>query len=83
MGLVNVTAALEYGVSNFDTALGGMGGCPFVPGAAGNIATEDTAYLLKSLNIETGLSISKIAHCSKQLEDYFGKSFSGKVHRIL
>jgi hydroxymethylglutaryl-CoA lyase len=83
MGLVNVTAALEYGVSNFDTALGGMGGCPFVQGAAGNIATEDTAYLLRSLNVETGLTISKIARCSKQLEDYFGKSFSGKIHRIL
>jgi hydroxymethylglutaryl-CoA lyase len=60
-----------------------MGGCPFVQGAAGNIATEDTAYLLRSLNVETGLTISKIARCSKKLEDYFGKSFSGKIHRIL
>jgi hydroxymethylglutaryl-CoA lyase len=83
MGLVNVAAALEYGVSNFDTALGGMGGCPFVQGAAGNIATEDTAYLMAALDIETGVDISKVARCSKQLEEYFEKSFSGKMHRIL
>ena len=82
MGLVNVMAALEYGISRFDTALGGMGGCPFVQGAAGNIATEDTAYLLASLNVETGVTISKVAECSKQLENYYGKSFSGKIHRV-
>lgn len=82
MGLVNVMAALEYGVSRFDTALGGMGGCPFIEGAAGNIATEDTAYLLASLNVETGISISKVAQCAKQLEIYYGKSFSGKIHRF-
>ncbi len=82
MGLVNVMAALEYGVSRFDTALGGMGGCPFIEGAAGNIATEDTAYLLASLNVETGVSISKVAQCAKQLENYYGKSFSGKIHRF-
>ena len=60
-----------------------MGGCPFVPGAAVNIATEDTAYLMAALDIETGVDISKVARCSKQLEEYFEKPFSGKMHRIL
>jgi hydroxymethylglutaryl-CoA lyase len=83
LGLVNVMTALEYGIAHFDTALGGMGGCPFVQGAAGNIATEDTAYLMQALNIETGVNISTVAHCSKRLEHYFGKSFSGKIHRVL
>jgi hydroxymethylglutaryl-CoA lyase len=83
LGLVNLMTALETGVTRFDTALGGMGGCPFVSGAAGNIATEDTAHLLDSLDIDTGLDIPKVARCSRQLEDFFGKSFSGKMHRIL
>jgi hydroxymethylglutaryl-CoA lyase len=83
LGLVNLMAALDYGVTRFDTALGGMGGCPFVSGAAGNIATEDSAYLLNSLGIETGVDIPAVARCSRQLEGFFGKSFSGKMHRIL
>ena len=83
LGLVNVMTALDHGISRFDTALGGMGGCPFVRGAAGNISTEDTAHLMAQLDIETGIDISKVADCSKQLEQYFGKAFSGKLHRIL
>ena len=83
LGLVNVMAALECGITHFDTALAGMGGCPFVAGAAGNIATEDTAYLLEALSIETGVNISKITRCAKQLETFFGKQFSGKIHRVL
>ena len=82
LGLVNVMTALDIGITRFDTALGGMGGCPFVRGAAGNIATEDTAHLLAELGIETGIDISKVARCSNQLERYFGKVFSGKLHRI-
>ena len=83
LGLVNVMTALDIGITRFDTALGGMGGCPFVRGAAGNIATEDTAHLMAELDIETGIDISKVARCSKRLEQYFGKAFSGKLHRIL
>ena len=83
LGLVNVMAAMECGVVRFDTALAGMGGCPFVPGAAGNIATEDTAWLMKSLNIETGVNISMIATCSQKLEKFFAKKFPGKMHRLM
>jgi len=83
LGLVNLMAAMEYGVTHFDTALAGMGGCPFVSGAAGNIATEDTAWLMKSLNIETGVDISKVAKCSQKLEDFFEKKFPGKMHRLI
>jgi hydroxymethylglutaryl-CoA lyase len=81
LGLANVMAALSCGVSHFDTALAGMGGCPFIQGAAGNIATEDTLYLLSSLNIETGLNLSKTAACSRDLEVFFGKHFPGKLYR--
>ncbi|MCX5884082.1 MAG: hydroxymethylglutaryl-CoA lyase [Deltaproteobacteria bacterium] len=81
LGLANVMAAMSCGVSHFDTALAGMGGCPFIQGAAGNIATEDTLYLLSSLHIETGLNLSKIAACSRDLEVFFGKCFPGKLYR--
>ena len=83
LGLVNVMAAMECGVTRFDTALAGMGGCPFVPGAAGNIATEDTAWLMKSLNIETGIDIPKVAWCSRRIEKFFEKKFPGKMHRLI
>jgi len=83
LGLINVMAAMECGITRFDTALAGMGGCPFVSGAAGNIATEDTAWLMKSLNIETGVNISKIAKCSQKLEKIFEKKFPGKMHRLI
>lgn len=81
LGLANVMAAMSCGISHFDTALAGMGGCPFIQGAAGNIATEDTLYLLSSLNIETGLNLSKIAACSRDMDVFFGKHFPGKLYR--
>jgi hydroxymethylglutaryl-CoA lyase len=81
LGLANVMAAMSCGISHFDTALAGMGGCPFIQGAVGNIATEDTLYLMSSLNIETGLNLSKIAACSRDLDVFFGKHFPGKLYR--
>ena len=83
LGLANVIAALECGVSQFDTALAGMGGCPFVPGAAGNIATEDTAYLMESMGIKTGIDISGVAMCSQRLEKFLKKQLSGKIYRLM
>ncbi len=82
LGLVNVMAAMECGIREFDCSLAGMGGCPFVAGAAGNIATEDTAYLMKTLNIETGIDIQKLGACSMKLEIFFEKRFPGKVCRL-
>jgi len=82
LGLTNVMTAMDCGITHFDTALAGMGGCPFVTGAAGNIATEDTAYLMSSLNIETGIDIAKVSACSRSLEAFFGKAFPGKIYRL-
>ena len=82
LGLVNLMAALECGVTRFDTALAGMGGCPFVAGAAGNIATEDTVYLLDRLQVKTGISIRDVAACSIKLENFYGKTFAGKMVRL-
>ena len=82
LGLVNLMAALECGVTRFDTALAGMGGCPFIAGAAGNIATEDTVYLLDRLQVKTGISIKDVAACSIKLEKFYGKTFAAKMVRL-
>ena len=82
MGLANVYAALMCGVRHFDTALGGMGGCPFVEGASGNVATEDTAYMLEAMGIATGLDIGKVAACSQRLAHFLKKPLPGKIYRL-
>jgi hydroxymethylglutaryl-CoA lyase len=82
-GLANALAALQVGVTHFDTAFGGMGGCPFIKGASGNISTEDLVFMLGQMNIECGIDIDKIAAVSRDLEAYFAKPFSGKMHRLL
>ena len=83
LGLVNVIAAMEMGVNQFDTAFGGLGGCPFIEGATGNIATEDTANMLDVMRIESGVNIKKVASISKALEEAVGSDyFSGKLYKL-
>jgi hydroxymethylglutaryl-CoA lyase len=82
-GLANALAALQVGITHFDSAFGGMGGCPFVKGASGNIATEDLVFMLQQMGIETGIDASKIAAISRSLEDFFKRRFSGKMHQLL
>jgi hydroxymethylglutaryl-CoA lyase len=60
LGLANVSAAVDAGITRFDASIGGLGGCPFAPGASGNIDTEDCAFLLESLGFDTGLDIEKL-----------------------
>jgi hydroxymethylglutaryl-CoA lyase len=82
LGLVNLMAALTRGVTIFDTALAGMGGCPFVAGAAGNIATEDTVHLLETLGIATAVDYQVVGSVSRELEAFYHKSFPGRMHRM-
>ncbi len=63
--LANVLAGLDYGVTTFDSSAGGLGGCPFAPGAAGNLATEDLLFMLDGLGIETGVSLDEVANASR------------------
>lgn len=70
LGLANVVAAAETGVRHFDASLGGLGGCPFAPGASGNIATEDCVYLLESLGLSTGVSLEDMIAVRRQLESW-------------
>jgi len=82
-GLANSLAALQVGIRHFDSTFGGMGGCPFVKGASGNVATEDLVVMLKQMGIETGIDVSKIAAVSRSLEFFFKRCFSGKMHHLL
>ena len=66
--LANVLAGLDHGVTTFDSSAGGLGGCPFAPGAAGNLATEDLLFMLNGLGIETGVSIEGVAGASRLIE---------------
>ena len=66
--LANVLAGLDFGVTTFDSSAGGLGGCPFAPGAAGNLATEDLLFMLNGLGIGTGVSIDKVADASRFIE---------------
>jgi len=60
LGLANVLAGLEVGVTTFDSSLGGLGGCPFAPGASGNVVTEDLAFMLQSMGLETGIDLPRL-----------------------
>ena len=82
-GLANALAAMQVGIAHFDTGFGGTGGCPFIKGASGNISTEDLVFMSGQMGIETGVEIEKIAAISRSLEEYFGKPFSGKMHRLI
>jgi hydroxymethylglutaryl-CoA lyase len=62
--LANVLASLPYGIATFDAAAGGLGGCPYAPGAAGNLATDDLVYMLDGLGIETGVSLAAVSSAS-------------------
>jgi hydroxymethylglutaryl-CoA lyase len=66
--LANVLAGLDCGVTTFDSSAGGLGGCPFAPGAAGNLATEDLLFMLNGLGVETGVSIDRVAAASRAIE---------------
>jgi len=72
-GLANALAALEAGVDALDASLGGIGGCPFAPAATGNVATEDLAYMLQRMGIETGLDLDRLVDAARWLEGVLGR----------
>ncbi len=82
LGLANVTAALEAGVRGFDASLAGLGGCPFAPGATGNIDTEDTVFLLEQLGFDTGVDVEALIALRREIESWLpGERFSGAIAR--
>ncbi len=82
LGLANVTAAVEVGVRAFDASLAGLGGCPFAPGATGNINTEDTVFLLEQLGFDTGADVEALIALRREIESWLpGEHFCGAVAR--
>jgi hydroxymethylglutaryl-CoA lyase len=79
-GLANVLAALEVGVTTFDSSLGGLGGCPYAPGATGNIVTEDLAFMLEASGLKTGLDIGRLTAARRVLSEALpGEALYGHV----
>jgi isopropylmalate/homocitrate/citramalate synthase len=76
--LANVLAGLQYGVTTFDSAAGGLGGCPYAPGASGNLATEDLLYMLHGMGIETGVSLDGVLAASRGLAPAIGHPLPSK-----
>jgi isopropylmalate/homocitrate/citramalate synthase len=76
--LANVYAGLECGVTTFDASAGGLGGCPYAPGASGNLATEDLVYMLEGLGIETGVVLPRVVEASRFLAEALGRRPPGR-----
>ncbi|MBA4542556.1 MULTISPECIES: hydroxymethylglutaryl-CoA lyase [Thermoactinomyces] len=78
-GLVNAYVALELGITTLDTSFGGMGGCPYAPGAAGNLATEDLVYTLERMGVKTGIDLERLCDVSLTAQRILGKALPSKV----
>jgi len=78
--LANVLVGLSMGITTFDAAVGGLGGCPYAPGAAGNLATEDLVYCLDGMGIETGVDLEQLWQAGQVAEALVGRKLPGKVH---
>jgi hydroxymethylglutaryl-CoA lyase len=77
--LANVVAGLEAGIATFDASVGGLGGCPYAPGASGNLATEDLVYLLHGMGYETGIDFSKLIAAGALAQRLVGRALPGKT----
>jgi len=78
-GLANVWAAVGAGASAVDAALGGLGGCPFAPGAAGNVPSEDVVYMLERAGVATGMDLARMIEASHWLSEVMGRELPGMV----
>ena len=77
--LANVAAAMSAGVRCFDASTGGAGGCPYAPGAAGNLATEDLVYLLDAIGLEHGVALARVLEAARFIADALGRPLATKV----
>jgi hydroxymethylglutaryl-CoA lyase len=77
--LANILAALQLGVDVIDAAVSGLGGCPYAPGATGNVATEDVVYMLNGMNIETGIDLNKLTAAGQRISAALGRESKSKA----
>jgi hydroxymethylglutaryl-CoA lyase len=76
--LANALVGLSLGITTFDSSIGGLGGCPYAPGAAGNLATEDLVYMLRGMGIETGVDLDRLVQAGELAQELIGRKLSGK-----
>jgi hydroxymethylglutaryl-CoA lyase len=81
-GLANVAAALEEGIRTFDSSLGGLGGCPYAPGASGNISTEDLVYLLEGMGLSTGVRLDRLLEAGMFIQQALGRNLPSKLLQV-
>jgi len=79
MGLANALAALNAGIDRFDASLGGLGGCPYAPGASGNICTEDLVHMFQRMELNTGVDLDRLLQCAADLPQLIGHDVPGAV----
>jgi isopropylmalate/homocitrate/citramalate synthase len=78
-----VYAALQHGISIFDASSGGLGGCPYAPGATGNLGTEDLLYMLQGIGIDTGVDLAKLRAASRFIRGVLGHELTSKAFQAL
>ncbi|MBI5628010.1 MAG: hydroxymethylglutaryl-CoA lyase, partial [Candidatus Rokubacteria bacterium] len=79
MALPNVLAAMEMGVTQLDASIGGLGGCPFAPGASGNVCTEDLIHCLHAMGVETGVNLDALIATSRRVQEIVGRPLPGQI----
>ncbi|GAB4205755.1 MAG: hydroxymethylglutaryl-CoA lyase [Sandaracinaceae bacterium] len=79
--LANIVVGLELGITTYDASVGGLGGCPYAPGAAGNVATEDLVYTLDGMGVRTGVDLDKLWEAGQVAKAVVGHELAGKVHK--
>jgi hydroxymethylglutaryl-CoA lyase len=79
MAIPNILAAMECGVTHLDGSIGGLGGCPFAPGASGNVCTEDLVHCLHAMEIETGIDLDRLLAVSRRVQEIVGRALPGQI----
>ena len=79
LAIANVYQSLQMGFTRFDSSAGGLGGCPYAPGASGNVATEDLLYLFERLGIQTGISLAAVRQASQFMASQLGRALPSRV----
>src|SRR3989454_331550 len=79
MAIPNILAAMEHGVTNFDASIGGLGGCPFAPGASGNVCSEDLVHCLHAMGVQTGIDLDRLLGVSRRVQEIVGRALPGQL----
>ncbi|MGV3488970.1 MAG: hydroxymethylglutaryl-CoA lyase, partial [Tuberibacillus sp.] len=80
--LANIYACLQAGIDRFDTSAGGLGGCPFAPGASGNVATEDVLFMLNEMGIETGIDMDQLLAAVDIIRPHISRTLDSKIYGL-